>query len=291
MSLVPELHAITSGTGAPSGVTLNVDLGELADEPEELYRLATVVNVACGGHAGDAASMARAVALARASGAEIVAHPSYPDRAGFGRATMVIDPAALADAIEEQCATLQAIAGASAAALRVVDSMRAVDASRAVTVRAVKLHGALYHDAARDPAIAAAVMEGAARGLGIADVAWVGPARGEVWSRARAAGLAYVREGFADRGALPDGSLVPRGRPGALIEEPERAAAQALSLARSGAIDTLCVHSDTPNAVTIVRAVRAILEEAGLLHGPGPSTSGLPIAGPSGSVAPVAGPR
>ncbi len=229
-------------------VTLNIDLGELADEAEELYRLATVVNVACGGHAGDAASMARAVALARASGAEIAAHPSYPDRAGFGRTTMGIDPAVLADAIAAQCAALQAIASGG--------------------VRAVKLHGALYHDAARDPVIAAAVMEGAARGLGIDDVVWIGPARGEVSSRASAAGLTYVREGFADRGTLPDGSLVPRGQPGALVADPERAAEQALSLARSGRVDTLCVHSDTPNAVAIARAVRSALEAEGLWIAP-----------------------
>ncbi len=247
---------------APRAVALNVDLGELADEPEDLYRLATVVNVACGGHAGDAASMARAIALARASGAEIAAHPSYPDRAGFGRTSMALSPAALEEAIAEQCAALQTIATGVAAA----GVMAGPHVAAERRVRAVKLHGALYHDAAKDPAIAAAVMSGASRGLGIQDVTWIGPARGELRERARAAGLAYVREGFADRGVLPDGSLVPRGRPGALVEEPERAAAQALALARAGIVDTLCVHSDTPNAVAIARAVRAALDAEGLLR-------------------------
>ncbi len=264
-------------------VTLNIDLGELADEAEELYRLATVVNVACGGHAGDAASMARAVALARASGAEIAAHPSYPDRAGFGRTTMGIDPAVLADAIAAQCVALQVIASGGADTSGAADASSGADASGAARdgrrVRAVKLHGALYHDAARDPVIAAAVMEGAARGLGIDDVVWIGPARGEVSSRASAAGLTYVREGFADRGTLPDGSLVPRGQPGALVDDPERAAEQALSLARSGRVDTLCVHSDTPNAVAIARAVRATLDEAGLLRIVGPRVAGSHVAG------------
>lgn len=229
-------------------VTLNVDIGEHADEPEELYRIATVVNVACGGHAGDAASMARAVTLAREAGAEIAAHPSYPDREGFGRTTMAIAPEALRASIESQCAALQAIAGGA--------------------VRAVKLHGALYHDAARDPVIAEAVLRGAMTGLGVrpADLVWVGPSHGAIAKVARAAGLAYVREAFADRGILPNGSLIPRGQPGALIVDPERAAAQAVTLARAGDADTLCVHSDTPNAVAIARAVRRALEAEGLLR-------------------------
>ena len=236
-----------------SAVTLNVDLGEMEGEPEELYRLATVVNIACGGHAGDDASMARAIDLALAFGAEVAAHPSYPDREGFGRKTMRIEARDLAEAIAAQCAALQRIA----------------TSRKAPQIRAVKLHGALYHDASKDPAIAQAVMEGAARGLGIGfeEVVWIGPSRGEVWSRAKARGLAYVREGFADRGLLPDGSLMPRGRPGALIEDPDRAAEQAISLARSGAVDTLCVHSDTPGAVTIARAVRRALASNGLLRG------------------------
>ena len=86
-------------------------LGELPDEPEELYRLATVANVACGGHAGDDDSMTRAVELARAGGARIAAHPSYPDRAGFGRKTMAIAPDALFASIREQLLRLKAIAG------------------------------------------------------------------------------------------------------------------------------------------------------------------------------------
>ncbi|MFO0589404.1 MAG: LamB/YcsF family protein [Polyangiaceae bacterium] len=234
-------------------VTLNVDLGEMEGEPEELYRLATVVNIACGGHAGDDASMARAIDLAIANGAEIAAHPSYPDRPNFGRATMAIAPGDLGEAIAAQCAALQRIATARGAG----------------RIRAVKLHGALYHDASRDPAIAEAVMEGAARGLGRDDVVWIGPSRGEVWTRAQARGLGYVREGFADRGTLPDGSLVPRGRPGALIEDPDRAAEQAIALAKSGDVDSLCVHSDTPGAVTIARAVRRALESNALLRSGG----------------------
>lgn len=217
-------------------VTLNVDLGELPDEPDALYGLATVVNVACGGHAGDAGSMARAVALARAAGAEVAAHPSYPDRAGFGRRTMTISAPELADSVMAQCAALAAVAG---------------------PVRVVKLHGALYHDAARTPEIAAAVRDGVARVLG--PVTWVGPAT----SLLRAPGADYRVEGFADRAYLPDGSLAPRSQPGALIEDPDAAAAQAVRLAAT--VDTVCVHGDTPGAVEIARAVRAALERAALL--------------------------
>src|SRR5262245_3542990 len=110
-------------------VAINMDLGELPGEPEALYRLAALSNVACGGHEGDADSMARAVELALASGARIAAHPSYPDRPGFGRKTIAISAADLRAAIAAQCASLQHIA--------------------AGIVTTVKLHGALYHDASR----------------------------------------------------------------------------------------------------------------------------------------------
>ena len=252
--------------GIPGAVSLNVDLGELEAEPDDLYALATTVNIACGGHAGDATSMARAVALAHAAGATIAAHPSYPDRAGFGRTSMVIALPELRDAIAEQCAALQGAARMQDVAAHRADRARGAATAAAGGVRAVKLHGALYHDAARDPAIAEAVMEGAARGLGVSQVTWIGPGRGALFDLARAAGLPYLREGFADRGLLPDGSLVPRGQPGALIENPARAADQALSLARSGHVETVCVHSDTRGAVAIARAVRAALLAAGLLR-------------------------
>ncbi len=214
-----------------SAVSLNIDLGELPDEPEELYALATVANVACGGHAGDRGSMERAVALARAHGTRIAAHPSYPDRAGFGRKTIAIEPGALGRSVEEQCRALASVAG---------------------SLTLVKPHGALYHDLARDPALAEAFRAAVERALG-ADVALVGPP---------GASFATITEGFADRGYDGD-KLIPRGRPGALIEDPARAAEQALSLV--GRVQTICVHGDTPNAVAIARAVRDALRNAGAL--------------------------
>ncbi len=225
--------------------TLNVDLGELEDEPADLYRVATQVNLACGGHAGDAASMARALALAAAAGVAVAAHPSYPDREGFGRRTLRIEPAELAASVEAQCRALRALADA-----------------RGIAVRIVKPHGALYHDLGARPELAEAFLDGVARALG-APLAVVGPP-GSPFARAvRARGHAWVDEGFADRGYSADGALLPRGAPGALKHDPAEAAAQALRLAPS--VQTLCVHGDTPGAVDIARAVRGALERAGAL--------------------------
>jgi UPF0271 protein len=235
-----------------SPVELNVDLGELPGEPAELFALATTANVACGGHAGDTASMARAISFSMTRGTRVAAHPSYPDRAGFGRTSLAMDPAALAASVEAQCAALAAIAR-----------------KLGYPVTRVKPHGAVYHDAARDPALAAAVLEGAARGLGVAaaDLVVTGPPQGALLAAAKRAGAAYVREGFADRAYRADGTLVPRSEAGALITDPEAAARQALALARSGTIETVCVHGDTRDAVAIASRVRDALAGAGLLAG------------------------
>lgn len=226
-------------------MTLNIDLGERADEDETLYALAHVANVACGGHAGDDASMARAVSRCRAHGTELAAHPSFPDRDGFGRRDLALDPAVLADTVAEQCARLRIHADAAAVAITVV-----------------KAHGALYHAADRDPAAAAALLEGARRSLGD-QVRLVGPGGGVFAAAAARAGFELLREGFADRGLLrgPDGRtrLVPRGQPGALITDPGAAAAQTRRLVLAGDIDTVCVHGDGEHAVAIARAVREAL--------------------------------
>src|SRR5579859_7331846 len=123
-------------------VDLNIDLGELPDEPDELYALATVVNVACGGHAGDAASMRRATQLAMRHGARIAAHPSYPDREQFGRARMPIPASVLYESIVDQTDALAHI-------------VREVGAR----LWGAKPHGALYHAAAEDPAVAGAFLD------------------------------------------------------------------------------------------------------------------------------------
>jgi len=222
-------------------VDLNIDLGELPGEPEELYALAHVANIACGGHAGDDASIAEALRRCRAHGTRVGAHPSYPDRAGFGRRPMVMPPAELRASVLEQCARLATHAR-----------------HYGIPVTSVKAHGALYHDAAVDPATARAFVDGAVDALG-AGFTLLGPDAGPLPGMARQAGLLYAREGFADRRARLDGSLVPRGEPGALIVEPSEAATLAHELAASGRFDTLCVHADTPGALAIARAVRQAL--------------------------------
>jgi 5-oxoprolinase (ATP-hydrolysing) subunit A len=234
-------------------VDLNVNLGEMPEEPRELYALATVVNIACGGHAGDKASMARALSFAMARGAKVAAHPSYPDRQGFGRVRIAISLEELAQRVEEQCAALQAIAQRIG-----------------YPVTIVKPHGALYHDAGADPAVAGALLHGALRGLdspGSKELTVVGPPEGSLLAEAHARGLRYAREGFADRAYPAGGGLVARSEPGALITDLGAATRQAIALASSGRIETLCVHSDTQGAVAIARAVRDALIQNGYLLG------------------------
>jgi UPF0271 protein len=236
-------------------VTLNIDLGELPGEPEELYGLATQANVACGGHAGDEASMRRACRLARTHGTAIAAHPSYPDRAGFGRTRMAIAPEMLRSSIAAQCRALRDVAAAEGS-----------------TVSRVKPHGALYHDVVDDEVLAEALVAGVRDAFGEGSpMVFIGRP-GSALERAveRMHAGTVIAEGFADRtydGAPgPNAKLRPRTHEGALITEVDAAAAQALALARSGAFGTICVHGDTPGAVAIARRVRAVLETDGLLR-------------------------
>jgi UPF0271 protein len=220
-------------------VLLNLDAGELDHESEQLWRMFDVLGIACGGHAGDARSMRRVLAFCASDGIRVGAHPSYPDREGFGRRSLAIEPAALEASIAAQCSALAAIARETG-----------------VTVESVKPHGALYHDARTQPVLAEAVIRGAIAALG-SSLAVIGPPAGALHDAALAHGLRYAREGFADRTARPDGTLVPRGEPGALIVEPAHAAARALAIARD--VDTICIHADTPGALSIARAVREAL--------------------------------
>jgi UPF0271 protein len=223
---------------------LNIDAGESDDEPDELYALAHAVNIACGGHAGDERSMERVLRACTEHGTMAGAHPSYEDREGFGRRDLVVDAAVLEESVRAQCERLASVARACGVALS-----------------HVKAHGALYHAANRDPGLARAVLAGARAALGSPLV--LGPPDGELQRAAETAGLAYSREGFADRAMRADGSLVPRGEPGAVLDDAGAAREQARRLAISGAFDTLCVHGDSPGALAIARAVRAELDALG----------------------------
>ena len=213
---------------------INIDLGELPGEPEELYALADLANVACGGHAGDEASMRRACKLAKSHGTRLGAHPSFPDRPNFGRVSMTISDDGLRQTLADQLTALREIAR-----------------TEGIAITHVKPHGALYHDVARSPALATLFIDVVRERLG--GVTVVGPPEGALIQ----VGVPYFKEGFADRGYDASGHLLPRGSKGALLHDPAEAVAQALRLSH---FDTLCIHGDNPNAMGIARAVRNALE-------------------------------
>jgi UPF0271 protein len=240
-------------------VDLNADVGE-RDEPDgrddALLDVVTSASVACGGHAGSPAVMAELARGAAGRGVALGAHPSYPDREGFGRRPMRLEGRELARVVGAQ-----------------VEELLAVAAGVGCRVRYVKPHGALYHAAAEDADVARTLAR-AVRRLG--DLVLLLPAGSRSAPSLGRAGVVVAAEGFADRGYLPDGRLVPRGEPGAVHAEPAAVAAQALSLATRGgvvavdgswvplAVDSICVHGDTPGALTLARAARAALEAAGV---------------------------
>ncbi|HLK47838.1 MAG TPA: 5-oxoprolinase subunit PxpA [Bryobacteraceae bacterium] len=221
---------------------LNCDMGELEDARHEaaLMEFISSANIACGGHAGDEGTMERTARLAIERGVRIGAHPSYPDRANFGRIEMELDDAEIERTVREQIERLELV-------------VRRLGAG----ITHVKPHGALYNVAARDERVALAI--------GRAVNAWnprttvfglLGSPCLEWW---RGMGLQVAAEAFADRRYEADGSLRSRKFADALITEPQEAAAQAARFARQAKAQTLCVHGDTPGAVNILKAVRAAL--------------------------------
>jgi 5-oxoprolinase (ATP-hydrolysing) subunit A len=249
-------------SGVPGTVDLNADLGEgfgvwrLGDD-DALLGVVTSANVACGFHAGDPSTMRRVCTRAARAGVAVGAQVSYRDLAGFGRRFLDVDPAELADEVLYQLAALDGIARASG-----------------TDVGYLKPHGALYNAAVTHEAQAQAVVDAVLAHDPTLPV--LGLPGSALLRRADAAGLTTVAEGFADRGYTPQGTLVPRREPGALVEDPAEVAARAVRMVVEGgvvavdgtAVDlqvrSLCVHGDTPGAVELARAVRAALEAAGL---------------------------
>ena len=243
-------------------IDLNSDLGEsfgawtMGDDPAMLA-LVTSANVACGFHAGDASTMLATCRIAARDGIAVGAHVSYRDLAGFGRRPMEVPRAQLHDEVLYQLSALAGIAGVTG-----------------TRVRYVKPHGALYNRIVADPEQAAAVASAVAdfdSSLPILGLA------GSAIARATAdAGLRFVHEAFVDRGYRPDGTLVPRGERGAVLNGDAAIAARAVRLVQEGRVtaadgtdidvqvDSLCVHGDTPGAVGMARAVRSALGEAGV---------------------------
>lgn len=241
---------------------LNCDMGEsygawTLGQDEALLEIVTSANIACGFHGGDPPAVERTLRLALARGVAVGAHPSYPDLQGFGRRSMRMSPPEVESLVLYQVSALYGMAAACGGRLH-----------------HVKLHGALYNDAARDPETAGAVFPAVMR---------LDPelrlyvlAGSRMAAAARAEGAAVVEEAFADRRYNPDGTLQDRGIGGALITSADEAARQAVSIACSGTLtahdgstvpvlaDTLCIHGDNPVAVEIARAVRSALESVGI---------------------------
>jgi UPF0271 protein len=249
----------TSGAGT---VDLNADLGEgfgvwrLGDD-EALLDVVTSANVACGFHAGDPSTMRRVCAGAVRAGVAVGAQVSYRDLAGFGRRFIDVEPGELADDVLYQLAALDGIARASGG-----------------RVGYVKPHGALYNATVGHEAQAGAVVDAVVAYDPALPV--LGLPGSALLRAAEAAGLRPVAEGFADRGYSPDGGLVPRREPGALVHDPAEVAARAVRMAVEGTVlsvdgstvrtdvASICVHGDTPGAVDLARAVRTALGEAGV---------------------------
>ncbi len=241
---------------------LNSDLGEsfgayTLGADADLMPLITSANIACGYHAGDPLVMDYTVALARQYGVAVGAHPGYPDLAGFGRRKLEATETEIENFVLYQIGALAGFARA-----------------HGVTLRHVKPHGALYSVAASDMRAARAVARGVARYD--PSLVLVGLANTALIQAAQQIGLKAANEGFCDRAYNADGTLRDRRQPGAVHATPERAAAQAVQLARDHNIraydgtiiplevDTLCIHGDTPHAVEYAQAIRRALTDAGI---------------------------
>jgi UPF0271 protein len=237
---------------------LNCDLGESfgryrLGEGAAIMEWITSANVACGFHAGDPQVMARTVALAVRHGVAVGAHPGYPDLQGFGRRAMGLTPEEIEAVVLYQLGALVAFTRANE-----------------VPLVHVKPHGALYNLVAQDRPAADAVAS-AVKAFN-PDLVLVGLAGSVLIDAGWDAGLQVASEGFPDRAYLPDGQLMPRNLPGAVITEPGAVAENALRLAREGIdvdgrrvpVETLCLHGDNLEAVRNARAVRQALENAGI---------------------------
>jgi UPF0271 protein len=227
-------------------IDLNCDLGEGAPHDAELMPLITSANIACGGHAGDVASMRRTLELALSHGVAAGAHPGYRDPGHFGRREITLAPADVNQLVQEQIRALQKIA-----------------AGLGVNLTHVKPHGALYNQAARDASLADAIADAVYEInpqlilLGLAGSALI--------AAARARGLSAASEIFADRRYQPNGALVPRSQPDALISDPKEACAQVLRLIPEVGAQTVCIHGDGAHAVAFARHLRSALNAEGIV--------------------------
>ncbi len=233
-------------------IDLNADLGEGSAFDAQLMPLLSSCNIACGGHAGDQQSMRIALSLAQQHNVCVGAHPSYPDRAQFGRVKLTLEPSQLQTSISQQIEQLQRLA-----------------VQQGTKVRYVKPHGALYNQAATDADLAQLLI--ASIKLIDPSLALMGLAGSALLAQAAAAGLQTIAEGFIDRAYETDGQLRSRSLAGAVHHEQTVALQQALALAKGMpfpsytnvpmrlTVQSLCLHSDTPQALSFAQAVRTAL--------------------------------
>jgi UPF0271 protein len=222
-------------------IDLNCDLGEGCSGDAELMPLITSANICCGGHAGDAATSLTVLRLAQRHQVQIGAHPGFPDREHFGRRELALSEEQVYAECVAQVGALDALARTLGASLRYI-----------------KPHGALYNLACRDDAFARPIV--AAVEFFRLGLMALPHSRLQALAAAR---CSFIAEGFADRRYLPDGSLVPRSRSDAFVEDAAEAVRQAEWLIRERGVQTLCVHGDNPRALEFVRALRAALEARG----------------------------
>ena len=238
-------------------IDLNCDMGEGAGADERIMPLVSSANVACGFHAGDPATIRRTVRLASRHGVAVGAHPSFPDRSGFGRRLLAATPEEVRDDVTYQVGALLAFCRAEG-----------------VPLTHVKAHGALYNAAAGDLPLARAICEAVkAIDPGLVVVCLAGSPMAGL---ARGLGLRVAEEAFADRAYTASGTLVPRTEPGSVIADPERVAERVSRMARQRQVlaadgsevavnaDTVCVHGDTQGAAELVAAIRERLARDGV---------------------------
>ena len=256
---------IRNGVSLLPRIDLNCDMGESfgaykLGRDEELMLSITSANIACGWHAGDPAVMNQTVQMAAAHNVGIGAHPGYPDLLGFGRRYVDCTAVEIRNYVIYQVGALKGFCSANRAKMQ-----------------HVKPHGALYNASVDNEAIATAISEGIASVD--SELFWVvlaGPKSAALAEIGAKAGVRVVFEAFADRAYTPQGTLVPRREPDAVIKDSQQVAARALKMAREGkvtavdgseidlAAQTICVHGDTPGAVEIVQAIRGLLESEGV---------------------------
>lgn len=236
---------------------LNADLGEGMPGDAALFEIVSSASIACGGHAGDDVTMRETLRAAHARGVAVGAHPGFADREHFGRRRLLLPPEELDTQVRGQVRRLVDIAD-----------------EEGVPVRYLKLHGALANMAAEEPAVAALCFA-SVTGL-VPDLAILAIDNSAQVEVAETLGYPVVLEAYADRAYLPNGLLVPRAEPGAVLHDAQAIAERAVRLAKSGelvAIDgsiiatratSLCIHGDTVEAVAIARAVRQALEAEGI---------------------------